>query len=174
MTYKDIYKIGQTLIQSFNSEKKLKGIKGISEKYRNITPVYKYEEWSIKYFTMYSLYLIQKYAITSFSSFVKYLKNDETKEFQYWKSEIVNYKDYMKKDIEYLKQKYGKLDERALQDFIEGKIKFYTLYFILYYRNKLEELSKSRVYGLVIKKLKFLMNFLKLDGSLVKENLDNF
>jgi len=163
MTYKEIYTIGQTLIQSYNYNKKLKGINGFSNKFREITPIHRYEEWSNKYFTLYSIYLIYKYSITNFGSYIERLKSDETKEFLKWKNDILIYKDYIKNDLSFLKNKYGLLDERCINDYIEGKIKFYTLYCILRQKDKLEDLKQSRVYGQVIKKIEFVMLFLNID-----------
>lgn len=173
MNYKEMYKIGQSLIQSFLNGKKIKNVKGVSSKFEKVVPVYRYEDFSVKYFTLYSIFLIQKYAITTFSEFAKRLREPEINEFKKWKNDIIMYKDYMKQDLGYLTKKYGILDERTISDYLEGKIKIFTLACILKNTGRIEKLKEKRAYNLLLKKIIFFNLFIKID-CMCEKSLINF
>jgi phosphoenolpyruvate synthase/pyruvate phosphate dikinase len=154
----------------------------VRDKARHYFPYTKFETWTKERFAITIIYIMYKKNPPSFKNLGQMLYELDEKEVKSFKSDIVNYNLYVAKDVDYLVQIYNSLPtiENIFFEYINGKIKFYTLWF---YLKKIDadmnELMESRIKGVILRKIKNLLLFVtfnaeKLDkiNILLKERLN--
>lgn len=132
----------------------------VREKMKNVFPYRKHESTTKENFVLLSLYVMFTKTPSSFRSYVSEIANADMKEAMKFKQDILQYDNNIKRDVKYLREKY--MDDLNVQnvfnEFNSRKIKFYSAWFYLNFCGEdIEALSKSRVMGHVIRKLKFIM-----------------
>jgi len=145
----------------------------VREKMKNIFPYKKYESINKETFILTCIYIMFTKSPSSYRSMVGELREIDLKEITKFKSTILNYNDYIQKDIKYIISEYGGnvTYQNLVRDFLDKKIQFYTLWFFILFSPDIDIniLKESRVFRHIYKKLTFIMLFL----TFKKESIDN-
>ena len=164
LSFSNQYNIAGGIYYSYQnkSNKKIFAVKHSEktmERNKKFLNYHKFEQVTKQNFVLSCLYVILKNNPTSFIEFLKLLSEVDLKDVYNFKDDIKLYAKKIKDDVKYLKENNTTIDEKVvLQAFNNQKIQFYTAYFYLYFRygmEKIEELSKSRLYGRIVNKLRF-------------------
>jgi len=142
------------------------------EKMKNVFPYRKYEGTTKENFVLLSLFIMFTKTPSSFRGFVSEIANADMKEAMKFKQDILQYDNNIKRDVKYLQDKY--MDELTVQkvfrEFNAKKIKFYTAWFYLNFCGEdIEALSKSRIIGHTIRKLRFVMLYVTFKDESVNK-----
>lgn len=131
-------------------------------------PYQKYESVTKETFVLSCIYIIFTKTPSSFRGFVSELREIEIKDVKLFKHKILNYQDYMIKDVKHLKNNFGSsIDpQKVLTEFLNNKIEFYTAYW--YLKVCKEEWVPGRTFSHIMRKLKFVMLFLTFKDESVK------
>ena len=165
LSYNQQYDIANGIFITYDSQldyrlmhSKHKG--GTRENMKMMFPYQKWETRTKEVFVLACLYTIFTKTPSSFRSFVGELREIDLKDVSSFKHIILNYHDFISKDVSYLRETYGSsIDQHTiLNEFMEGKIKFYTAWWYVKFNE--EDFKIGRVYAHVIRKLRFLMLFL--------------
>ena len=146
---------------------------GVRDKMKMSFPYHKYEAVTKETFLLSCVYIMFTKAPSSYRGLVNELRDLDLKEISKFKASIINYNDYIQKDIKYIIKEYGGNVnyQNLIRDFIDKKIQFYTLWFYLVFAPDvdIEILKESRVFSHVYRNLKFIMQFL----TFKQESVDN-
>lgn len=131
-------------------------------------PYHKYEDKTKELFVLACIYVMYTKTPSSYRAFVEELREVEIKDVGSFKHKIMNYQDYIAKDVAYLKKEYGSaLDpQKVLTEFLDNKIQFYTASW--YIRVHADDWKPGRTFTHVMRKLKFVMLFLTFKEESVK------
>lgn len=123
-------------------------------------PYHKWETRTKETFVLACIYVIFTKTPSSFRAFVEELREVDLKEVGKFKHIILNYQDFMAKDVRYLKEEFGSsIDpQKVLTAYINGKIQFYTAWW--YIKLNHEDFKPGRTFSHILRKLKFVMLFL--------------
>lgn len=141
---------------------------GTRESMKMSFPYHKYEAVTKEIFVLACIYIMYTKTPSSYRAFIEELREVEIKDVGSFKHKIINYQDYMAKDVAYLKNVYGSsLDpQKVLTEFLDNKIQFYTAHwFIKVYS---QEWVPGRTFTHIMRKLKFVMLFLTFKEESVK------
>lgn len=134
------------------------------EKLKTFFPWNKYETVTKENFIMTCIYIMFVKSPSSFRSMVTELREVNDKEVQDMKYKIMNYQDYIGKDIMFLKTTFGANVnyQQVFRSFLDGQIQFYTVWFFILFNPdiNLETIRASRTLSHVLRKLEFVMLFL--------------
>lgn len=168
LSYNQQYDISNGIFLTYDSqlEKRLlhsRHGEGVRSKMKNLFPYHKYETTTKENFVMTCVYIMFTKSPSSFRGMVSELREVEEKEVQDFKYKILNYNDYIGKDIEYLKNNYGNCTyQQAFRAFVDKKINFFTLWFYILFNPDInrDTIRKSRSLAHILRKIEFIMKFL--------------
>jgi hypothetical protein len=144
----------------------------VREKAKMNFPYHKFEQTTKENFVVICLYIMYKLTPTSYSQMISELREVDEKEAMKFKRDILNYRDYIIKDVNFISENYGSniTAEQLLKELSKDNIQFYTMYFYLLFHPEIDisKLKKSRVYGHVLRKLNFLMKFFTFEDSSIE------
>ena len=146
--------------------------KAVRDKMQISFPYKKFEARNRETFIMACIFIMFKKTPSSYRAMVSELKDIDMKDISKFKHDIMYYQDFIQQDIKYLTKNYGGVitSQNILNEYIQGKIKFYTLWF--YYKmnpnEDIEQLKQSRVFSHVYRKLQFIMLFLTFSDDAVE------
>jgi hypothetical protein len=106
---------------------------------------------------------------SSFRGLLTELREVDLKEISKFKHKILNYMDYISRDVNNLKEKFGSsLDpQTVLKEYMNGNIEFFTAYWYVKLHN--EEWNPGRTFTHVMRKLNFIMLFLTFRDEAVEK-----
>jgi len=123
-------------------------------------PHQKWEAKTKELFVLSCLYIMFTKTPSSFRALLGELREVDIKDVAQFKHKIINNYDYISKDTQFLKEKYGSsiTEQIILKEFIDNNIQFFTAYWFV-------KLSKGdwvpgRTFTHVMRKLNFIMLFL--------------
>jgi len=182
MVYDEQYNIANGIFMMFDkhSPKKIMAVRHSKKKrdeMKMLFPYKKYESYNKSVFILACLYVNFTKMPSSALGSIEFLRDVSLKDIQLFKDSIVQYKKYLKDDLQLLKDVFG--TNIAFNEITEyyrtNKIKWYTWYFYLVVSGyDLEKLEKSRINGLLYKKIKTLLIFVSFSQDsmlLVREIL---
>ena len=136
----------------------------VRDKMKMLFPHHKYETTTKENFIMTCLYVMFFKTPSSFRGLVEELREVDVKEVDKFKHSILFYREYIVKDVNYIKETYGANVDigNLLKELSEQKINFYTMHFFVLFHPEIDinAVRKSRVFGHILRKLSFLMKFL--------------
>jgi hypothetical protein len=138
------------------------------EKLKSFFPYRKWESRRKETFVLACIYVIFTKSPSSFRKMIAELRELDIKDIALFKHKIFSYDEYINKDINYLKEKYGKpTPNEILNEFVDGKIQFYTAWwFIHFYKG---DWKPNRTQEHILRKLRFIHLFLSFkEESVVK------
>ena len=145
----------------------------VREKMKNTFPYHKYESIDKETFILSCIYIMFTKSPSSYRGLVSELRELNLKEVSTFKMTILNYNDYIQRDITYIISEYGgnATYQNIVRDFLDKKVQFYTLWFFILFNPDIDinELKKSRVFSHIHKKLTFIMLFV----TFKQESIDN-
>ena len=136
---------------------------GVRDKTKNSFPHNKYSTSTKENFVMTCIYIMYAKSPSSFRAMITELYEIDEKEVLDFKYKILNYNDYLGKDIRFLKENFGNATyQQVFRSLIDKKIEFYTAWFYILFNPDInrETIRKSRSLGHILRKLEFLMKFL--------------
>lgn len=130
------------------------------ENVKNSFPYQRWESKTRELFVLACMYTIFTKTPSSFRGFLSELREIDMKEVAKFKHKILNYEDYLKKDIRYLLEQFGSsiTPEIVLKELMKDNIQFFTAYWYLYFDKS--GFTAGRTFSHVMRKIKFLMLFL--------------
>lgn len=138
----------------------------VRQEYLGYWPLEKYQSYTPNKFKITILYIIYNYTPSSVHDILNKLHTVEYKDVEVFYNNIVNYTISLKKDIEYLSQKFGSPTlHQVVQSYVGKNIEFYTFWWYLKYTDNLETIKKSNIYGGLIYKIQFLLLYIKFKES---------
>lgn len=163
LSFSEQYNISYGIFLAFknNSNKRQLSV-GHSEvvrnKYKYMFPK-RFETYTKENFIFTCLYLAFTKSPSSFDSFVEKLKESNMEStILAFKDSIVNYKGYLKEDVEHMRSSYGRATvANMFSEYLKNNIRFYTLWFYLRYLPIEEELSYTNIQQIHINKIKVLL-----------------
>lgn len=150
---------------------------GTRDKLKSLFPHHQYETTTKENFITTCIYVIFHNTPSSYRGLVTELREVNQKDVIEFKNRILNYNDYLGKDIKFLRDNYGgNLGyQQVFREFLDKKIQFYTVWFYIMFHPEInrDEIRKSRTLSHVLRKLEFIMLFLTFKDESVKrvENL---
>lgn len=181
MTYDEMYDVFCGIYNTFDksSPKKLLSVNHGRKKRDDMKPMFPYrhyESYSKSVFILASLYVNFKKMPSSLSSAVEELQNVTMLDIQLFKDNIVQYRKYLQDDIQNLITEFGTniSFEQITETYRNGNIQWYTWYFYLTVSGyDLEKLEKSRINGILYKRIKTLLMFVSFsqDSMLLTKKL---
>lgn len=181
MTYDEQYDIFGGIFNTFDksSNKKMMSVRHGRKKRDEVKPMFpyrKYESYTKSVFILACLYVNFVKMPSSVMSAIEELQNVSMKDIQLFKDNIVQYRKYLKDDIHNLINEFGTnvSFEQITETYRNGHIQWYTWYFYLTVSGyDLEELEKSRINGILYKRIKTLLMFVSFsqDSMMLTKNL---
>lgn len=169
LNYSNQLSIARGIFYCFNNktDKKLLTIK-YSEKIFNqdqkLLSYKKYESFIKEDFVITCLYLMIKYKPSSINKLYSLLKDiDFHNDILPFKTKIINYKIFIKKDLDYITENYGNISlDNLLSLYKRNIIQFYTVWFIFKNRNISIEnyIEKNRINGIHLSYIKQIMLYI--------------
>jgi len=138
------------------------------ERTKMFFPYQKWENRKKETFVLACVYIMYSKTPSSFRALLDELRELDLKEIARFKHLIMNYRDYISKDVSYLKETYGSsiTPETVLQECVKNNIQFYTAHWFLKLYKK--EYSLNRVLKHVKRKIDFVMLFLTFKEESIK------
>ena len=182
MTYDEQYDIANGIFMMFekSSQKKILGVRHNRKKrdeMKCMFPHKKYENRNRDVMILACLYVnFTKMPSSAIQSF-EYLNELDMMDLQLFKDSLIQYRKYLKDDMEMLKNEYGTnvSFNEVTEKYRRNEIKWYTWYFYLVVSNyDLEKLEKSRINGILYKKIRTMLVFVSFSQDsmlLVREIL---
>jgi len=164
----ELYLLLRRIYEGSKINKRLKSVKYTKktiEHYSSyLLPFKNYEK---KFIALLAIFVTYKYSASNFETFLNYCHNNLKDRSEYYKFKDVmkNPLKYIQADIEFLMENNLKIEvDEVFQLFQEGKISFYTVYFLL--KNKKLNTFQKIIYD----KIDYLMKFMKwkLDEKIFK------
>jgi len=163
LSYNDMYNITGGIHTTFRKKEAQKRSLSINhgkakrEKTRDLFPVNKYSETTRENFILACLYVAFNKSPSSLNGFIGYLTDLNMKDVYSFKDHIINYRRYLKKDLEYLYNEDVDFD-KIKKLYRDKKIMWYTYYFYVISSDISEEqILKSRIDGQLYSKIKKLI-----------------
>jgi hypothetical protein len=187
INYTNQYDITNGIFLCFDKELKVRKLTAnhsqqVRDKQKSSFPYQKFETWTKENFVIMVLYVMFNKKPPSFKSLLQMMREVDKKDITNFRAEIVNYSQIMSRDIEGLFSKFGgKISvEEAFNEYQQGRIKFYTLWFYLQKSGaNLEEIETSRIKGALLRRIKSLMLYVTFKqesvdkiNKLLKERLE--
>lgn len=147
------------------------------DKMKLIFPISKYQLKTKENFILANLYVNFKENPSSLMGAIKKLEDLKDSDVLIFKNEIVNYRKFLKDDIERIKIQGNKVSlDYMLREYKKGKIYWFTFYFYLEASQDpnatLENLKKSRINIMLIQRIEKLLlyvSFSKESRELIKK-----
>lgn len=167
MTYDEQYDIYHGIFMTFdkNSKKKTMAVRHGQKKRDEVKAMFpwrQYEHYTKSVFILACLYVNFVKMPSSAISGIQDLANTSMHDIQLFKDSIIQYKKYLKDDLNKLSQQFGtnvKFDD-ITNAYRQGEVKWYTWYFYLSVSGQdVNKLERSRINGLLYKKIKSLLLF---------------
>lgn len=184
MVYDEQYNIANGIFMMFDkgSLKKIMAVRHSQKKrdeMKSLFPYKKFENYNKSVFILACLYVNFTKMPSSALGSIEFLRDISLKDIQLFKDSIVQYKKYLKDDILLLKNAFGtniSFDE-ITEYYRTNRIKWYTWYFYLVASGyDLEKLERSRINGILYKKIKTLLVFVSFSQDsmlMVRELMSN-
>ncbi len=168
LSYKQQYDIANGIFITYDSQldKRLlhsRHGEKVRSNLKSMFPHNKYDTTTKENFVMTCVYIMYAKSPSSFRSMVTELHEVDVKDIYEFKHKIINYNDYLGKDIGFLKDTYGNATyQQVFRSLIDKKIEFYTAWFYVLFNPDInrDTIRKSRSLTHVLRKLEFLMKFL--------------
>jgi len=166
ISYFDMYNTSAGIQLAFTNNKSNKRLLSVShkepkrERMKKIFPESKFKSWTKENFIIANLYINFNKSPSSLEGAFEFLADVEDKEVFAFKNEIINYRKFLIEDINRIKVEEGNNPglDYMIDEYRRNKIKWYTFYFYLIVSGTdLEKLSKSRLNGYLLKKIKKLL-----------------
>lgn len=141
LSFNEQYNISQGIFLAFKNNAKKRQLsvnhsEHVREKYRYMFPS-RFETFTKENFIIMCLYVCFKKAPSSFEKFLDNIRDiDFVNDVLKFKDTLINYKLYLSRDIDYIKESFGEGNKDILfNEYSKNKINFYTLWFYLRYSN---------------------------------------
>jgi hypothetical protein len=170
LTFNEQYDISNGIFLAFKNNVKQRQLSvghgsTVRERYQKIFPT-KYETFTKENFIITCLWICFKKSPSSYDSFLDILKElNFTTDVLPFKNSIINYKHFLQQDIAYLQSINGRGTVHSIfNEYINNKIKFYTLWFYIKYSNNLEY-NFNYIQNISINKIKVLLLYITFTES---------
>jgi len=174
--YSNMYNITAgifTCFHSKNSKKRMFAVKHPQKKrddIEKIFPITKYNLKTKEFFILANLYVNFNYGPSSLNASISKLRDLDEKKVLKFKNEIIYYRKYLNDDMDRINAEETNINiDYMTNEYRNNKIKWYTYYFyIIYSKEKkasISELSKSRINGLLVKKIEKLMLYVSFSDK---------
>lgn len=165
LSFDEQYNISQGIFLSFKNNAKKRQLsvnhsEKVRAKFKYLIPT-RFETYTKENFILTCLYISFTKSPSSYNSFLDILREiDFNKDTTKFKDIIINYKFYLNKDINLIRENYGSGNISILfSEYSKNNIQFYTLFFYLKYTNTdLDNLST--VQTIYINKIKVLLLYI--------------
>jgi hypothetical protein len=182
-----MYNITAGIFSCFSAKKSDKRVLTVNhsrekrDKMEMLFPVNKYNSSTKENFVLFNLYINFKEGPSSLMSSIEKLRDLDIKKALAFKNEIINYRKFLKEDIDRINIEESVVDVNyMINEYRNNKIHWFTLYFYLESSNEkgasMEELSKSRINGMLIRKIEHLLlyvSFSEDSKKAIKELMQN-
>ena len=183
LSYNEMYNITAGIYMVFSSPKN--NVRTLSVNHRQkkrdtleaIFPTNDYSNYTRENFIITNLYMQFHSSPSSLIGSIEKLRDIDKKDVWKFKDEIIHYRRYLQEDLNKIKTQEGNNPglDYMVKEYRNNNIKWYTFYFYLVVSNTdIEELSKSRVNGFLIRKIQKLLLYVTFSEKsmlLVKEIL---
>ena len=167
MTYDEQYDIANGIFMMFDksSKKKILGVRHSRKKrdeMKGLFPWKKFENRTRDVFILACIYVNFTRMPSSVIQSFELLSEVESKDIQLFKDSLIQYRKYMRDDIEMLKNEYGTniVFEEVTEKYRKSEIKWYTWYFYIVVSGyDIATLEKSRINGLLYKRIRTILLF---------------
>lgn len=140
-------------------------------------PVNAYNNTTKENFVLYNLYINFKEGPSSFVGAIEKLRDLDIKKALKFKNEIINYKKFLKEDIDRINIEESSVDlNYMIEEYRINKIHWFTFYFYLEASSEpgatMEALDKSRINGMLVRKIQKLLlyvSFSEESKNMVKQ-----
>jgi len=135
----------------------------VREKVKPSFPHTKYETMTKENFVMTCLYIMYDSAPSSYRGMITELHEVDQKLVNDFKYKILNYNDYMGRDIKFLKEEYGNATyQQVFRSLVDKKVEFFTVWFFIMFNPNInrDTIRKSRSLAHLLRKIESLMKFL--------------
>jgi len=174
LTYEKQYDVANGIFITYDSQLDYRLLhskhkKGTRDKMKTMFPYQKWESRTKETFVLSCLYIMFHKTPSSFRSFVNELREVDLKEVSKFKHKILNYMDYISRDVKNLKEKYGGSisHQEILKEYVDGNIEFFTAYWFVKLSNK--DWKPGRTFAHIMRKLNFIMLFLTFKDEAVNK-----
>jgi hypothetical protein len=169
--YSNLYNITAGIFMAFSNKKVKERVLSVNhpqkkrDKVEKYFPINKYNLSTKENFVLVNLYINFKEGVSSFEGVIQKLNElDGTtdKRVLDFKNKIINYRKFLKDDIERIQLEETSIDlDYMISEYRNNKIQWYTFYFYLEALDDtelvIEKLKKSRINGKLIDKIQKLM-----------------
>ena len=174
--YNNMYNMTAGIFMTFHNKKSNKRSFSVKhsikkmEQMEAIFPSTKYNLKTKENFILSNLYLNFKEGPSSLAGAIERLADLDDKKVLQFKNEIVNYRKFLKEDIDRINAEESKVDvEYMINEYRNSNIHWFTYYFFLEASSdpkaNLEELSKSRINKMLIQKIQKLLLYVSFSES---------
>lgn len=161
LSFNEQYNIGQGIFLAFKNNAKKRQFsvnhsEHVREKYRYMFPS-RFETLTKENFIMMCLYVCFKKSPSSFEKFIDMLRDiDFVKDVLKFKDTLINYKLYLSRDIDHIRENFGSGSKDILfNEYTKNKINFYTLWFYIKYSGV--DYEYSNIQTIHINKIKVML-----------------
>jgi len=165
LSFDEQYNISQGIFLSFknNSKKRQLSVnhsEKVRAKFKYLIPS-RFETYTKENFILTCLYISFTKSPSSYNSFLDILREiDFNKDITKFKDIIINYKFYLNKDINFIRESYGSGNVNILfSEYSKNNIQFYTLWFYLKYSN-IDINNLSNIQTIYTNKIKVLLLYI--------------
>ena len=121
-------------------------------------------------FVLFNLYINFKESPSSLMTAIEKLRDLDVKKALKFKNEIINYRKFLKEDIDRINLEESSISLQYMMDeYRTNKIHWFTFYFYLEVSDEpgatIEELSKSRINGMLIRKIEKLLLYVSFSDE---------
>lgn len=167
------YNISYPIFLTFNKKKHIHNVyhsPEVKERYKKFYYFSKFETYTKEKYKLTVIYCMFKFNISSYTALLQKLNVIDFSEVYNFRDSLVNYRTYIKNDIDYLVSKYGKpSDVNVLSEYYAYKINFYTCWWYLKYSGTLEKNENSILYKPLLSQIQMLLYYVKFKESVLEE-----
>ena len=135
----------------------------VRDKAKPMFPHHKFETSTKENFILACVYIMYFNTPTSFRGLVENLREVDLKEVTLFKNSVLQYRENLVRDVDFIREAYGAgvTVQQLLNELSKRKNRFYTMHFFILFHPEIDikVLKKSRVFGHIIRKLRFTMKF---------------
>jgi len=168
ISFKDMYQMCAGIFTTFHnkeSNKRSFAVKHSIKKMEQMSYIFPSAKFKLKTrenFILSNLYVNFKEGPSSLVGAIEKLTDLDDKKVIQFKNEIINYRKFLKEDIDRINSEESKVDlDYMVNEYRNNNIKWFTFYFYLEASSdpkaSLEELSKSRINKILIQKIEKLL-----------------
>ena len=174
--YGEMYNITAGIFSAFSAKNPTKRVLSVNhsiekrDKILNIFPDNKYKITTKENFVLYTLYINFKESPSSLMGAIDKLRDLDIKKALKFKNEIINYKKFLKEDIDRIIIEESNVDlNYMLNEYKKNKIHWFTFYFFVEASNEegasLAEISKSRINKKIVSNIEKLLLYVSFSDK---------